>query len=72
MCALHDRAFDRGLLALDDDLRILVSPRVSVSDPPELHRVGLLQIAGRAIDRPDRFQPDPYALRFHRQNVFSG
>jgi putative restriction endonuclease len=23
MCALHDRAFDRGLLAIDDDLRIV-------------------------------------------------
>jgi putative restriction endonuclease len=71
MCALHDRAFDRGLLAVNDDLRILVSRRAIVADPPEVHRVALVQASGQALTMPERFQPDRSALRFHRQNVFS-
>jgi putative restriction endonuclease len=70
MCALHDRAFDRGLLAIGDDLRIIVARNVLIDDPPELHEVALLRVAGQKITLPERFQPDKNALLFRRRNVF--
>lgn len=71
MCALHDRAFDRGLMTINDELQVIVARRIVVRNPPELHEVGLLKISGVRIAIPERFQPDRGALRFHRQNIFS-
>ena len=70
MCTLHDRAFDRGLLTIGDDLRIIVARKMYVDEPPELHEVALLRISGQPITTPERFQPDKNALLFHRRNVF--
>lgn len=67
--ALHDRAFDRGLITFDDQLRLVVAP--ALLDGQQL---GLLHetlpLIGRQLDMPDRFQPDSEALRFHRERVF--
>lgn len=61
--ALLDRAFDRHLIAFDDDFRLICSP--------ELHRTAqsaaqLIQLEGIRLRIPDRFAPDPVALARHR------
>jgi hypothetical protein len=71
LCALHDRAFDRGLIGVDDNARTMISSRVLGDDAPPLHRVGLIEIAGQELRRPRRFHPDPSALAYHRQHVFA-
>lgn len=71
LCALHDRAFDRGLITLQGDLRLLVSPQVKqVNGPPDLLRVGLLAIEGTPAHSPSRFHPSSDALAYHRENIF--
>jgi hypothetical protein len=60
--SLHDRAFDRGFLAVDADLRIAVSPRLLTESPSEVHEVALIQIAGKPLALPNRFGPDRAAL----------
>jgi len=72
LSALHDRAFDRGLIGFDDDLRVIVSGRVRVGKPSEIHRVALLAIEGRKLRLPTRYAPDPAALAWHRDHVFAG
>ena len=64
--ALHDRAFDRGLITFDDQLRLMISPRLETSDATPWHRDALLSLAGRALTLPARFQPDLEALAWHR------
>lgn len=68
--ALHDRAFDRGLLTFDDDLRVVVSSRLKTEEPPELHSKFLVEIEGVALQLPTRFEPDRAAIHYHRDNVF--
>ncbi len=68
--ALYDRAFDRGLITLDTSLRLVVSSRLRVSDPPPLHRHALLEIEGQPLILPNRFAPDPEAIAYHRERVF--
>jgi len=70
LCALHDRAFDRGLITVSEDFRITVSREIKIPHASKLHRVGLLDIEGEKINLPDRFGPDPLALAYHRQNIF--
>lgn len=69
-CALHERAFDRGLFTVNDDLRIAVSPRVRVREPGDVHRAALIEIEGAVLRAPTRFGPDAEALAYHRSEVF--
>jgi predicted restriction endonuclease len=68
--ALFDRAFDRGLFTLDDDLRVIVSPKLRQATDPATLTCGLDQLAGRTIEVPSRFPPDGEAIRYHRASVF--
>jgi putative restriction endonuclease len=71
LSALHDRAFDRGLITFDEDLRVMVSGRLRVGKPSEIHRTSLLAIEGKKLRLPTRYAPDPDALAWHRENVFA-
>lgn len=68
--ALHDRAFDRGLIAIDDDYRVIVSPRVSKTRDDAFAAQTLGSIEGTKLTLPERFEPDPRALAWHRQHIF--
>lgn len=71
LCALHDRAFDRGLMTLDEDLRIVVAPELKrTKNPSPVHRAALIDIEGEPLHSPDRFAPDSAALEFHRTRIF--
>jgi len=70
LCTFHDRAFDRGLITIDHEFRVVLSSRVKIKDAPKMHKTGFLEIEGRSIRLPDKFGPDPSALVFHRNNVF--
>lgn len=70
LCALHDRAFDRGLITFDQKHKVVLSKQLRVKNPSDLHRVGLLDIEGRKIKLPERFKPDEYVLDYHRNKIF--
>lgn len=70
LCALHDRAFDRGLMTVKVDLTIQVSSRARIRRVVPLHQVGLLDLAGKSIRPPSRFAPDEKALLFHNEHIF--
>ena len=70
LCALHDRAFDRGLISLENDLKILTSTSLRTKGHSELHRIALVEIEGKELTLPHRFHPDREAIAYHRQNIF--
>lgn len=70
LCALHDRAFDRGLISVDSGFKLLVSSRLRVEEPTATHREALLAIEGSQLSLPNRFFPDPTAVEWHRNQVF--
>jgi predicted restriction endonuclease len=69
LSALHDKAFDRGLISLDDDFRIILSRELEQRDETFVHEV-FLPLAGQAITLPERFTPDRDFLEQHRREVF--
>ena len=69
--ALHDRAFDRGLITLADDYSILVSSQVKRTANGGVRKM-LLDYAGQKIRLPARFTPRPDFLAWHRENIFAG
>ena len=60
--ALHDRAFDRHLIAFDTDRRLLIRKDVS-----EIARASLLRGAATHLRLPERFLPDPELLARHKE-----
>ena len=67
--ALHDRAFDRGLLTVDQDYRVRISPRLSsYADDATKRFIKLYD--GEQILLPKRFQPNPAFLNYHATSIF--
>ena len=62
--ALHDRAFDKGLVTINKDYRVMISKRVK-------HEF-FLKYDNVALALPRRFLPDQNFLEFHRTEVFKG
>ena len=70
LSALHDCAFDRGLIALSDDFRVCVSEELKRRSGEAFIRDVLLPLEGRTIELPQRFRPDPALIARHRSEVF--
>ena len=63
--ALHDRAFDRGLISFGDDLELIYSPALRGEVREKIESLG-----GNKLNPPSRFRPEPRFLEYHRTNVF--
>jgi putative restriction endonuclease len=70
--ALHDRAFDRGLITFDEHWRMVLSPSLQGTSAPRIQRETLLKLEGQPLRLPPRFTPDPAAMAYHRENVYCG
>ena len=69
--SIHDRAFDKGYITLDEDLRLLLSDRIvkEAEYNPVLKRC-FTRFEGKRIASPERFELDREALGYHRDNVY--
>jgi len=69
LCPNMHRAFDRGLLSVDEDYRIIVSPHFTED---ESHDHSLRRLQGRHINGPQSAKYLPQSDRFgwHRQYIF--
>jgi putative restriction endonuclease len=70
LSAIHDRAFDLGLIAISDDCRLLLSNRLRHSGANAYIGYSFRSYAGKTITRPEKFSPDSEFLKYHRENVF--
>lgn len=70
LSALHDRAFDKGLLAVDTDYRVHVSPVLRSQGGNALVKTWLLGLEGARIRLPERFLPDRDFLAWHLGTLF--
>lgn len=69
LSAIHDRAFDKGLITLSDDWKVIVSEELRRRDEPFVQSV-LKPLEGRAIEIPERFVPDLAFVKRHRDEIF--
>jgi hypothetical protein len=68
----HDAAFDAGLITLDDQWRLVLSKRLRDYLPNETLEENFKAYEGKAIQLPEKFQPDGEFMRRHREEVFLG
>ena len=69
LSALHDKAFDAGLITIDDDLTVRVSRR-HVGRRDNFFTTVIELYDGQPIYLPEKFGPDQEFLAYHRERIF--
>ena len=68
---LHDAAFDRGLISFDEELRLLISPRLKGELPLAIIRTSFADYEMQPLGFPDDAAlPDAAFLATHRKVIF--
>ncbi|OOG27864.1 restriction endonuclease [Thioalkalivibrio denitrificans] len=69
LSALHDRAFDLGLITLDENMSVQVCCK-EANAGDAFYVDALLRYEGRQITLPEKFPPEERFLAYHRSHVF--
>lgn len=72
LSALHDRAFDQGLLTVTPALKIRVSDVLRDTEKTRRDHATLLALHDHSIAPPHKLSPHPDFLAYHNQHVFLG
>lgn len=67
--AFHDRAFDKGLMTIDYDYRIVISSKVKKDG---MTRRWLYDYEGESIQMPRRCRPRREFIEYHNDVIFQG
>jgi putative restriction endonuclease len=70
LCTLHDRAFDRGLMCVDERLRLNISSDLVSKAKGKVFIAAFSALDGQRISLPERFHPHLSSLEYHRSRVF--
>ena len=71
LSSIHDRAFDKGLISLTKDWRVVISDELRKRDEHFVKTI-FLPLDGKQIEMPERFEPDHAFLERHRTEIFLG
>lgn len=70
MNALHDKAFDRGLITITPDFKILVSERILEKERKKETNIFFLPFHSKKIILPQKFLPKQEFLDYHFNTIF--
>jgi len=65
---LHDKAFDIGMIAIQNDMTVITSKTITSQD--SFFKAAIKSYEGKRIAHPDKFQPNLDFLEYHRENIF--
>lgn len=69
LSALHDKAFDGGLLTIDDEFIVRISSS-SIAGNDKFFADTIRIYEGKTINLPEKFEPEREFLCWHREHVF--
>jgi hypothetical protein len=69
LCAIHDRAFDRGVITISDRLEVAVASKI-ISSEQDFVKTALVNFHRRPLRMPKRFAPREQFLDWHRKHIF--
>lgn len=69
LSAIHDKAFDKGFITLDGDLKIIVSEQIKRGDDTFMKEI-FIPLSGKMIEFPEKFTPDISFVTWHRSSLF--
>lgn len=68
--ALHDKAFDQGLISINKKFEILVSSEIKDQLIDDTTKKWIVSFEGMKIITPHRFMPDQEFIEYHNDMVF--
>ena len=68
--ALHDKAFDRGLITITPNFEVLISDKLRDSQMDEETKTWFYSYEHTKINLPDKFLPDKQFLEYHNDVIF--
>jgi len=68
---LHDKAFDLGIITINEDMTVKVSDK-ELSQDDGFFKVAIKSYENKPIALPEKFAPLQEFLAFHRDNIFQG
>lgn len=71
LCVLHDRLFDKGLIGVSAQMRVLISKELRASSAPIVQTI-VSAVDGVHLKVPATNPPDGRLLEYHRQAIFRG
>lgn len=71
LSSLHDKAFDRGLITFDEDLRLVLSKKIKLLKS-SVYVENFETYEGKIIRAPMNHYPDKEHLAYHREKIFIG
>ena len=69
LSAIHDKAFDRGLITISDDYEVMLSEQLKRNDDAFVAQI-FLPLEGRRIELPEKFIPSIAFIARHRNEIF--
>ena len=70
--ALHDKAFDKGLITVDKNYKIIISRKLADVRMDEITRNWFFSYNNEKISLPDKFYPGSDFLEYHNDVIFQG
>jgi predicted restriction endonuclease len=71
LSAIHDKAFDLGLIAISDDYEVMLSEQLKRNEDAFAAQI-FHPLEGRKIELPEKFVPSIAFLSRHRSEIFIG
>jgi putative restriction endonuclease len=68
---LYDRAFDKGLIAIDNNYHVILSPEIKDRTTKTFYLDYFGKFEGRPIQLPQKYLPKKEFLEWHREEVFN-
>jgi len=72
LSAIHDRAFDLGLITVSENLRVVLSTKLKKMKESRYIQETFVRYEDCEIQRPEKFSPHIDFLRHHRETTFVG
>lgn len=73
LSSIHDAAFDAGLIAIDEDFRVVLGKSLKSYFPQPALEQNFVPFEGKQIELPTKLaEPNAEFLAYHRESIFSG
>lgn len=69
LSSLHDKAFDSGLLTINEKFEVVLSKELKTGTS-SYHKSSFMEFEGKKIILPEKFSPSQDFLEYHRANIF--
>lgn len=68
--ALHDKAFDKGLITINNKYEIIISKQMKNIEMDQATKDWFMKYDHKEIIKPDKFFPDPQFIEYHNDVIF--